>query len=154
MTPISQAEGSVMTRYAATMARKTASSLSEFWLLSRTSAAASSVTAKPAAIEVFFARAIQTLPSGGTTVRNACGSTMVVRVCRKSRPSARAASACPGGTELMPERSASETNAAVYSDRAATAVMKREGNCRSISTMPNARKKKTTVSGVLRKTST
>ena len=54
----------------------------------------------------------------------------------------------------MPERSASETNAAVYSDRAATAVMKRVGNCRSISTMPKARKKKTTVSGVLRKTST
>ena len=82
-----------MTRYAPTMARKTASSLSAFWLLSRTSAAASSVTAKPAAIDVFFASAIHTLPSGWTTVRKACGSTMVVSVWRKSSPSARAASA-------------------------------------------------------------
>ena len=45
--------------------------------------------------------------------------------CMKFRPRARAASAWPSGTVLMPERSASQTNAAVYSDRPVTASQKK-----------------------------
>ena len=51
--------------------------------------------------------------SGGTLARNACGSTTRRSIWVKVMPMARAASAWPGGTVLMPERTASQTNAAV-----------------------------------------
>lgn len=57
--------------------------------------------------------AMITLPSGGTTVRSAWGRTMLPRDWVKVRPTARAASACPADTELMPLRTASHTNAEV-----------------------------------------
>ena len=72
-----------------------------------------SVTSMVAATAVFFVRAMSTLPSGGTTVRKACGSTTSVRTWREaSGPSARPASPWPTPTLLMPERSASQTKAA------------------------------------------
>ena len=70
----------------------------------------SSTTKKPPATEVFFVRAMKTLMSGGIVIRNACGSTTSDTVWPKPRPMLRAASACPTGTPLMPERSASATN--------------------------------------------
>ena len=54
-----------------------------------------------------------TLASGGTAARNACGSTTSRIVPPNVSPIARAASACPSGTALMPERTASQTNAEV-----------------------------------------
>ena len=57
--------------------------------------------------------AMTTLPSGGTTVRSACGMTTSDSVCPKVRPMERAASAWPAGTALMPERIASQTKPAV-----------------------------------------
>ena len=47
------------------------------------------------------------------TARNACGSTMIHRVWVKLSPMARAASAWPSGTVLIPDRSTSQTNADV-----------------------------------------
>ena len=72
--------------------------------------AAASRMPKAAATEVFLSSAISTLVSGGTVARSACGSTTWVIVPPKVRPIARAASAWPSGTELMPERTASQTN--------------------------------------------
>jgi hypothetical protein len=80
---------------------------------SRGSRELSSLTENPAAIEVFLTMAIQTLPSGGITVRNAWGSTTSRSVWANVRPIAREASAWPGDTALMPDRTASATNAAV-----------------------------------------
>ena len=56
---------------------------------------------------------MRTLISGGTMARSACGSTTSRSTWLNVMPSARAASACPAGTVLMPERTASQTNAAV-----------------------------------------
>ena len=53
------------------------------------------------------------LASGGTEARNAWGSTTWDSTPEKGRPIARAASACPSGTALTPERIASQTNAEV-----------------------------------------
>ena len=61
----------------------------------------------------FLNIAMITLPSGGTEVRNAWGRTTWRSDWVKVRPIARAASAWPAGTELMPARSASQTNADV-----------------------------------------
>ena len=72
-----------------------------------------SATENPAAIVVFFSSAISVLISGGTTERTACGSTTWVSVWPKVSPSARAASAWPSGTVLMPERTTSQMNAEV-----------------------------------------
>ncbi len=47
------------------------------------------------------------------TVRNACGSTTSPSVCEKVMPRLRAASPCPTGTVLMPERTASQMKAEV-----------------------------------------
>ena len=63
-------------------------------------------------MDVFFVSAMKTLMSGGTTVRSAWGSTTCRRVCGKVSPIERAASAWPMPTELMPERTASQKNAA------------------------------------------
>ena len=62
---------------------------------------------------MFLASAMKTLAIGGTTRRNAWGRITWVIVRLKGMPTARAASACPTGTPLMPERSASHTKAAV-----------------------------------------
>lgn len=62
---------------------------------------------------VFLVSAMRMLPSGATTARNACGSVISASVLTKPSPSERAASACPTGTVLSPERSASHTNAEV-----------------------------------------
>ena len=66
-----------------------------------------------AAIVVFLVSAMRTLPSGAMTERNACGSTTSRSVCAKVSPIARAASAWPSGTVLMPDRIASQTKAEV-----------------------------------------
>ena len=65
------------------------------------------MTEKPAAMDVFFTMAMRTLPSGGMTVRNAWGSTISRSDWPNVRPIARAASAWPGVTPLIPERIAS-----------------------------------------------
>ena len=69
---------------------------------------------------------MKTLAMGGTVARNACGSTTCVMVPPNVRPMARAASACPSGTALMPERIASATNVDVYSVSARQARKKNE----------------------------
>ena len=74
---------------------------------------AASATPMLAAMVVFFVSAISTLASGAITARIAWGSTTSVNTCRKDSPIARAASACPVGTVLMPDRTASHTNAEV-----------------------------------------
>jgi hypothetical protein len=74
--------------------------------------AASATPMMPAIVE-FLHSAIRTLPSGATTARPACGRMMIRSVWANVSPIARAASACPAGTVLMPERTASHTNAAV-----------------------------------------
>ena len=51
--------------------------------------------------------------SGGTTLRMACGRMISRSVRTLPSPIARAASACPMPTELMPERTASQTKADV-----------------------------------------
>ena len=61
----------------------------------------------------FFTMAISTLPSGGTTLRNAWGSTTNCSDWPNVSPMARAASAWPVETALIPLRTASQTNAAV-----------------------------------------
>ena len=75
--------------------------------------AVASSSPNAAATEVFFSSAISTLASGGTAARNACGRTPARMAPAKVSPIARAASAWPSGTELMPERIASHTNAEV-----------------------------------------
>ncbi len=65
------------------------------------------------AIEVFLMSATNSEPSGATTVRNAWGSTMVAMTWVKVRPRARAASAWPAATLLIPLRTASATKALV-----------------------------------------
>ena len=66
-----------------------------------------------AAIVVFFVSAMKMLISGGTTLRRACGRTTWLIVWVKVRPIARAASACPTPTLFTPDRTASQTKAAV-----------------------------------------
>ena len=78
-----------------------------------------------AATVEFFSNAISVLPRGATEPRNACGRMICVADCMKPNPSARAASAWPIGTVLMPERSDSHTNAAVYRLRPVTASQKK-----------------------------
>ena len=72
-----------------------------------------STTENPAATVVFLISAICTLVSGGTTARTACGRITSVRLCPKPNPRARAASAWPAGTVVIPDRTVSQTNAAV-----------------------------------------
>src|SRR5882757_2684356 len=64
-------------------------------------------------------------------------------------PSARAASAWPGSTALMPERTASQTNAAVYTVSASTANRKNEVRT-PIAGNPNVTQTNTNTRGVLR----
>ena len=71
-----------------------------------------SATEPAAATVEFLMSAISTLPSGATAPRNACGRITRRAAGQNPRPIARAASACPTGTVLTPERSASHTNAA------------------------------------------
>ena len=78
-----------------------------------------------AATVEFLSSAISVLPSGATDPRMACGMMISVADCMKLRPMARAASACPLGTVLMPERNDSATNAAVYRLRPVTASQKK-----------------------------
>ena len=73
----------------------------------------SSTTKNPPATEVFFVKAMYTLISGGIVMRKAWGRTTSDTVWPKPRPMLRAASACPTGTPLMPERRASATNGEV-----------------------------------------
>ncbi|CAM5515258.1 hypothetical protein SCYAM73S_01261 [Streptomyces cyaneofuscatus] len=68
--------------------------------------------------------AMRTFASGPTDERNAWGSTTRPSTWLKLSPSARAASAWPTGTVLMPERSASHTKAEVYRIRPRTASRK------------------------------
>ena len=62
---------------------------------------------------MFLVSAMRMLASGGITERIACGSTMSRSICPNVMPSERAASAWPRSTALIPERTASHTNAAV-----------------------------------------
>ena len=65
------------------------------------------------AIELFLISAMNRLPIGATTVRSACGNTTMRSVCGNVRPIARAASAWPRLTALMPDRTVSPMNAPV-----------------------------------------
>jgi hypothetical protein len=78
--------------------------------------------------------------------------TIDTTVCEKLSPSERAASACPSGTPLIPERNASATNGEVYTESAITAP-RNDGtpSCSTGSTM--MMRKNTSVSGVLRTSS-
>jgi hypothetical protein len=87
--------------------------------------AAASMTPKTPATEVFLSRAIRVLARGGTEARNACGRTTCVITPEKGSPIARAASACPSGTALMPARSDSQTKHEVYKVSATTAAEKK-----------------------------
>ena len=75
--------------------------------------AVASMRPKAAATEVFFSSAMFTLASGGTTARKDCGRITWRIESPKVMPIARAASAWPRGTALMPERTASQTKAEV-----------------------------------------
>ncbi len=90
----------------------TASSAAVFSIISFINSAASA-TPMAEAIVVFFVNAISTDPSGMSTARNAWGSNTIRRFCPNVKPSDRAASACPSGTVLTPERTVSHTNDAV-----------------------------------------
>ena len=63
--------------------------------------------------DVFLVSATKMLISGGMTVRNAWGRITVPRLWPNVIPIDRAASAWPVATLLMPDRTASQTNAAV-----------------------------------------
>src|SRR5690606_530873 len=97
--------------------------------------------------------ATSTLPSGGMTMRTACGSTTRERVWPKVSPIDLAASAWPAGTALMPLRIASHTNAEVYRPRPIVPNQKYEP-FKPTSGNPKAMKNSTTVSGQLRSTVT
>ena len=71
------------------------------------------MTPKTAVTVVFFSSAICTLANGGTDARTACGSTTLRITSVKGSPMARAASAWPTGTALIPDRIASQTKADV-----------------------------------------
>ena len=64
-------------------------------------------------IAVFLVSAIVMLPSGGMTVRIACGSTTSRSVAIWLRPRDRAASIWRGSTDRIPDRIASATYAPV-----------------------------------------
>src|SRR5512145_1645244 len=85
--------------------------------------AVASMRPNAAATEVFFARAMRTLASGGTTARKAWGSTTSCIDWENVSPIARDASAWPSETEFTPERTASQTKAEVYAVRAITPLM-------------------------------
>ena len=67
------------------------------------------MTPKAPATVVFFSSAICTLARGGTEARNGLGQHDLAHHARNGSPMARAASAWPSGTALMPDRSASQT---------------------------------------------
>ncbi len=73
----------------------------------------SSSTEIRAARDEFLIRAMNSVPSGATTVRKAWGSTMIRRTWGKVRPRARAASPWPRATAFTPERTISPTKAPV-----------------------------------------
>src|SRR5690554_6663248 len=124
-------------------------------LASRCEIATSSVKAKPAAIEVFLASAINTEMSGGIAERHACGNTMLSSVCQKFIPTDRAASAWPTPTEFTPERMDSHTKALVYRVSDTIAGQKpSSGNTNPNDGATNTQKKNMRVSGVLRTIST
>ena len=52
--------------------------------------------------EVSLSMAMHSLPTGGTMVRSACGSTTKSMVCTLLKPSEREASVWPLGTAMMP----------------------------------------------------
>ncbi|CAM5267370.1 hypothetical protein SVIOM342S_07998 [Streptomyces violaceorubidus] len=91
------------------MTAEMSSSCASFSIISFISSAVSA-TPMAAATVVFLISAISTFASGTTDERNACGRTTSRSTWPKLRPRARAASAWPTGTVLMPERSASHTN--------------------------------------------
>ena len=112
-TPSSRPSGKVSTRNPSANTTKTdISALDSFSTIVDISRAASATPIELAMV-VFLVSAISTLASGAITARNACGSTMMRRFWVNVRPIARAASAWPAGTVLMPERIASQTNVAV-----------------------------------------
>src|SRR5699024_1331832 len=112
-TPRSSPPGMVMTRYPMTTPTSTGRIGSPAELRSACTSKRSPPTPNAPAIAEFLIIAIMTLPSGGMTVRQACGRITVASVWPKVSPRARAASACPVGTALIPLRTASQTNAAV-----------------------------------------
>ena len=66
---------------------------------------------------------MNSLPVGGMTMRIACGTTTLRRICRRDMPSARPASSWPGSTESSPARMISDMYAASFSDSAIHAAM-------------------------------
>ena len=110
-----------------------------------------SATENPAAMVVFLTIAISVDISGGTALRYACGSTTSRSVWPKVIPTARAASACPASTVLIPERSTSQMNADVYRLSAMTARWNGDSPVTPIFGRPKKQNTKISVSGVLRK---
>ena len=55
---------------------------------------------------------MNSLPVGGMMMRIACGTITRRRICRRVRPSARAATSWPGSTESRPARTISDMYAA------------------------------------------
>ena len=70
------------------------------------------VTGTKATSEVSLSIAMVSLPVGGMITRIACGSTIRRRIWPRLRPSACAASVCPGSTDWMPARTISAMYAA------------------------------------------
>ena len=97
----------------AAITRNTAVSLSDSFSISVIISAAASATPMAEATVVFLVSAISTDPSGAITARMACGRTTMPSTWVNVRPIARAASAWPAGTVLMPDRMASQTNVEV-----------------------------------------
>ena len=67
---------------------------------------------------------MNSLPVGGMTIRTACGTITLRRICRRRIPSARPASSWPGSTEISPARMISDMYAASFSDSASHAAAK------------------------------
>ncbi len=123
------------------------------WFCSRRMMLVASATLNATAIDVFFVSAMKMLLSSGTTARNACGSTTSPRTWRNGRPIDRAASISPPATEFIPDRTASHTNADVYTVRAMIAKTKNENRMSSRGS-PKTTNTNTSVSGVFRTTFT
>src|SRR5215470_512356 len=64
------------------------------------------------------------LPSGGSTIRNTCGTTTRAMISAGRNPSARAASCCATGTAAKPPRKISIVNAVLLIASAATPAVR------------------------------
>ena len=113
----------------------------------------SSLTPTAAASEELSATPMNTLTSGWTIARKACGKITNRRDWVNVSPMALAASAWPTDTALMPPRMASQTNAAPDRARHSAAEVNSE-YVTPTSGSPNTTRISSARSGMLRKNST